>query len=136
MQITCAILLVLSQLHFISVRCFVVNLSPCASTNFHFSNAGLIPPSRFCTSRDTSSSKSFQQPHFPGFRRFSASARLARQSELDGGDEGGDDDDDMEITTYLSCPKCMADHFILRDVLGEGRREHLSSPNQLFAVGS
>jgi hypothetical protein len=32
-----------------------------------------------------------------------------------------DDEDEIEITTYLSCPKCMADHFILRDVLGEGR---------------
>ncbi len=32
-----------------------------------------------------------------------------------------DEDDEVEITTYLSCPKCMSDHFILREVLGEGR---------------
>jgi hypothetical protein len=32
-----------------------------------------------------------------------------------------EDDDEVEITTYLSCPKCMSDHFILKEVLGEGR---------------
>ena len=54
---------------------------------------------------------------YVGRHRLACPALLARQQDFD----DDDDDDDVEITTYLTCPKCMSDHFILREVLGEGR---------------
>jgi len=46
-------------------------------------------------------------------------------------DEEGDDD--MEITTYVSCPKCMADSFVLPEFLGEdGRSLRCASCGKAF----
>jgi hypothetical protein len=62
---------------------------------------------------------SFRQPKYCGCFRIAGTSLMARNQDVDDDD---DDDDDVDITTYLPCPKCMSDHFILREVLGEGRR--------------